>query len=97
VRSALAQHPDEGDEGSLTVLGVTTAGYKPAPPKNKTSHRKFRGWLVVTERTDVFAMTMQANRSGCTLLNKNATDMGTPVAEVLNQKIWLNCCAETRP
>jgi hypothetical protein len=30
-------------------------------------------------------------------LNKNATDIGTSVADKLNQKDWLNCCAETRP
>jgi len=30
-------------------------------------------------------------------LNKNATGMGTPVADKLNQKDWLNCYAETRP
>jgi hypothetical protein len=52
----------------------------------------------VIERTGVFAATMQAKtKSGCYLLNKNATDMGTSVAEELNPKIWLNCCAETRP
>ena len=30
-------------------------------------------------------------------LNKNATGLGAPVAVKLNQKDWLNCCAETRP
>jgi hypothetical protein len=30
-------------------------------------------------------------------LNKNATGMGTPAADKLNQKDWLNCYAETRP
>jgi len=51
----------------------------------------------VAERTGVFAVQMQANRRGCTSLNKNATGMGTPVADKLNQKDWLNCFAETRP
>ena len=31
------------------------------------------------------------------VLNKNATGMGTPVADKLNRKDWLNCYAETRP
>jgi hypothetical protein len=42
-------------------------------------------------------MKMQAKRRGCYPLNKNATGMGTPAAGQLNQKDWLNCCAETRP
>jgi hypothetical protein len=66
--------------------------------KIKPATEKFRGWWMVIERTDVFALTMQAKRGGCSRLNKNATEMGTSVAIVkLNQKIWLNCCAETRP
>jgi hypothetical protein len=66
--------------------------------ENKTSHRNIP-WLVGLERTDVLAVMMQAKtQSGCYRLNKNATDMGTSVAVLkLNQTIWLNCCAETRP
>ena len=65
--------------------------------ENKTSHGNIP-WLVGLERTDVLAVMMQAKtQSGCYQLNKNATDMGTSVAQVSNQKIWLNCCAETRP
>ena len=30
-------------------------------------------------------------------LNKNATELGAPVAEKSQVKDWLNCCAETRP
>jgi hypothetical protein len=72
---------------------------KDPPYENKkTSHRKIRGWWVAGERTDVFTVKMQAKRGGCSMLNKNATDMGTSVAVVhLNQKFWLNCTAETRP
>jgi hypothetical protein len=77
-----------------------TAGFHPAPHqlKTKPATEIFRGWWVVLEQTDVFSVKMQATRSGCSGLNKNATDMGTPVAVLtLNQKFWLNCCAETRP
>jgi len=64
----------------------------------KPATENYRGWLVLIKRTDVFAAGMQATGRGCTLLNKNATDMGTSVAlAILNQKFWLNCCAETRP
>jgi hypothetical protein len=54
-------------------------------------------WLLIIEQMDPFAMTMQANQRGSILLNKNATDMGTSVAELLTRKTWLNCSAETRP
>jgi len=41
--------------------------------------------LVASEGTRLFT------------LNKNATGMGTPVAEKTESKNWLNCYAETRP
>jgi hypothetical protein len=65
--------------------------------ENKTSHEKYP-WLVLNnEQTSLGDDASEYKESGCTLLNKNATDMGTSVAGKLNQKIWLNCCAETRP
>jgi len=36
-------------------------------------------------------------KRGFSMLNKNATGMGAPVAVKLNEKDRLNCCAETRP
>lgn len=51
-------------------------------------------------------MTMQATlapgssageKRGCSILNKNATGLGAPVAVKLSRKDWLNCRAETRP
>jgi len=65
--------------------------------KIKTSHRKIP-WLVgdcSTEKRlfDLFA----GEKTRLFALNKNATGMGTPVADKLNQKDWLNCYAETRP
>jgi hypothetical protein len=95
------------------MLGLDTVGRKPTcstsrsthnvpvffqeTAKNKTSHRNIP-WLVVSEQTDALAVTMQATRGGCSRINKNATDMGASVAVLsLNQTIWLNCCAETRP
>jgi hypothetical protein len=48
--------------------------------KTKPATEIFRGWLNAIKRTDIFTVTMQAKRRGCSLLNKNATDMGTSVA-----------------
>jgi hypothetical protein len=69
------------------------------PPygENKTSHENYP-WLVLkNEQTSLDVDASEYKERGCTLLNKNATEMGTSVAQMLNQKIWLNCCAETRP
>jgi hypothetical protein len=35
---------------------------------------------VAKEQTGVFLARVKANKRGCSMLNKNATDMGTSVA-----------------
>jgi hypothetical protein len=63
--------------------------------KNK-SHGNFRGWELRWQ-TSIADYRFGAQRIS-RLLKKNATDMGTSAAvQMLNQKIWLNCYAETRP
>jgi hypothetical protein len=43
----------------------------------------FRGWLVLkNEQTSLGDDASEYEESGCTLLNKNATDMGTSVAQM---------------
>jgi hypothetical protein len=71
------------------------------PPKylvnKKPATEKFP-WLVgIVEQRSVCSVGLQANKTRLCTLNKNATGMGTPVADKLNQKDWLNCDAETRP
>jgi hypothetical protein len=91
-----------GQAGSLTIHGAGGLPFQGAAQttrptlKTKTSHG-IVPWLVVVERqTSLGADASETKR--LFPLNKNATEVGTPVAvEKLNQKIWLNCYAETRP